>query len=1100
MQGFQYRHGEQPLGGYTIQRGVGRGGFGEVYYAVSDSGREVALKAVQGYEQVELRGIRQCMNLKNPHLVTIFDVRYNDQDKPFVLMEYVAGPSLRDLLNDSPGGLGAQKAAFFLREIGKGLTYLHDRGIVHRDLKPGNIFYEDGYVKIGDYGLSKAITASQHSGQTVTVGTVHYMAPEIGQGRYDRSIDIYALGVVLYEMVTGQVPFLGASPGEILMKHMATEPDLAGIDEPFAAVIRRAMAKDPTDRYQTVQEMIEAVFGAEHIRQSVSHFSPDSLSAVAERAAQKVGAGARAGGPGGGPGSSGDPTMTFGAEILSDQGSSKAWEEPSNWWDEFGQRMGAWGERMGRWGSRFGQDAAERAKAQIHVRAHAEGAIVGDPRQDPLGRQQRRMLAWTAAAVVAFGTDALAPQPPGQHAWIGIAVFFAILGGAAGIRIARYRLNLQSESGLVLRLAYGGLACALSMILGGVVMFIASDLLHYREWLRFTRYLGGTLLAIYVPLFLLNWQHRTDPARANRVSLGAAVWAGLLGLIAAFIFEGVAEVAVGVLAGISLAAQVVCPFDPNASKRLRSSRWQRWHGPPTDADQPPDSAGTAATPPPPGPPPAPSGPAHAQERRAQAAERAREWAARGGMGRSGGLLDRPVPTWVRPLALLGFMLLLSLGLAMILWGAIEGGDDEIVIGLGGGIGSLLLAGFCLVKTFQATYRSWWSSLVKPLVMLACIECIFCAAMCLGAWNLRDEEVLIGLLFLILPIPLFIVVAALPNAAMHPLLGGVLPPRVGPLPIQGISQRRRLWALLLACGLFMGVGGLHRFYVGKIWTGLLWLVTGGLLGIGQIYDVIMIALGQFRDCNGLPLVIWHSEDELRRSPPIAPAAHLGGYAPQAGAAAQDQPHAQAAPPVPPGPDRPAEPYPIHSAPTSRIRRPIEVGSIMLSMIGAALLTVAVVVALPVAADLPRMTASGLFGEGLARHLERELGGYRGWPQLASNIGMAVTVILGFLGTGILIVARRRGGFMHMARAALGAFGLLFAVCPTLQEALEGIKWDLVAPRMNNEDVGEAIDLMLGGVDQRTALIAGILFLVSIMVLVWPRRRQPVEAPSQAGEVG
>ena len=277
MDGFQYKYGDRPLEGYTIQRAVGRGGFGEVYYAVSDSGREVALKVVQGYEQIELRGVSQCMNLKSPHLVTIFDVRHNEQGTPFVIMELVAGPSLRERLQEAPSGLGIQKSAFFLREIAKGLTFLHDRGIVHRDLKPGNIFYEDGYVKIGDYGLSKAMSTGENSVQTITVGTVHYMAPEIGQGRYDRGIDIYALGVILYEMLTGQVPFFGASHGEILMKHLSAEPDVTGIEEPFASVIRKAMAKDPAERYPSAQEMVEAVFGTEHIRESVSHFRPESL-------------------------------------------------------------------------------------------------------------------------------------------------------------------------------------------------------------------------------------------------------------------------------------------------------------------------------------------------------------------------------------------------------------------------------------------------------------------------------------------------------------------------------------------------------------------------------------------------------------------------------------------------------------------------------------------------------------------------------------------------------------------------------------------------------------------------------------------------------
>src|SRR3954447_16051159 len=271
---FQYKHGDRPLDGYTIQRGAGRGGFGEVYYAISDSGREVALKVIQTYEQIELRGISQCMNLKSPHLVTVFDVKYGTDGKPWVIMEYVGGPSLRQILDSTPSGVGTQKAAFFLREIAKGLNYLHECGIVHRDLKPANIFYENGYVKIGDYGLSKAISTSHHSGQTVTVGTLHYMAPEVGAGCYDRSVDIYALGALLFEMLTGQPPFFGVSPAEALMKHLSAPVRLEGIEEHVATVRRRALEKDPAQRYQSVQEMVEGVFGAEHIRQSVSCFAP----------------------------------------------------------------------------------------------------------------------------------------------------------------------------------------------------------------------------------------------------------------------------------------------------------------------------------------------------------------------------------------------------------------------------------------------------------------------------------------------------------------------------------------------------------------------------------------------------------------------------------------------------------------------------------------------------------------------------------------------------------------------------------------------------------------------------------------------------------
>src|SRR4030095_3695901 len=101
MCSFQYKHGDRPLEGYTVQRAAGRGAFGEVYYAISDSGREVALKIVQAYEQVELRGIGQCMNLKSPHLVSVFDVREGESGQPVVIMEYVAGPAPRDLVAQS---------------------------------------------------------------------------------------------------------------------------------------------------------------------------------------------------------------------------------------------------------------------------------------------------------------------------------------------------------------------------------------------------------------------------------------------------------------------------------------------------------------------------------------------------------------------------------------------------------------------------------------------------------------------------------------------------------------------------------------------------------------------------------------------------------------------------------------------------------------------------------------------------------------------------------------------------------------------------------------------------------------------------------------
>ncbi|MFO0974494.1 MAG: protein kinase [Phycisphaerae bacterium] len=283
--GFRFNQGDRPVSGYTVQRGVGRGGFGEVYYAVSDGGKEVALKYLRDNPTIELRGVQACLNLKSPHLVQVFDVKQSGDGDWFVVMEYIAGPSLRDLMNDHPQGLGPQKAAYLTREIAKGLAYLHDRGIVHRDLKPGNVFYDEGYTKIGDYGLSKFIAASQHSGQTVSVGTVHYMAPEIGSGNYDRTIDIYALGVMLYEMLLGKVPFAGATAAEILMKHLTAQPEVDALPAPFPAVLRKALAKDPHERFQTVNELMAELLSVGDLERSVAAFEPASLSRAAAQAA-----------------------------------------------------------------------------------------------------------------------------------------------------------------------------------------------------------------------------------------------------------------------------------------------------------------------------------------------------------------------------------------------------------------------------------------------------------------------------------------------------------------------------------------------------------------------------------------------------------------------------------------------------------------------------------------------------------------------------------------------------------------------------------------------------------------------------------------------
>lgn len=256
---FSYAPGSMPLPRYTVRRGIGVGGFGEVYFAVTDAGKEVALKRIQRNLEVELRGVSHCLNLKHPNLVALYDVCPDADDQWWVVMEYVAGANLREVLDDHPAGLSEPEVRRWITAIAAGVNHLHTAGLVHRDLKPGNVFDDGGTVKIGDYGLSKFISTSHRGGHTESVGTFHYMAPEIGRGHYGREIDIYAMGVVLYELLTGRVPFDGESTHEIIVKHMTALPDMTGIAQPYRSTIETCLQKDPAKRFATTGQMLASL-------------------------------------------------------------------------------------------------------------------------------------------------------------------------------------------------------------------------------------------------------------------------------------------------------------------------------------------------------------------------------------------------------------------------------------------------------------------------------------------------------------------------------------------------------------------------------------------------------------------------------------------------------------------------------------------------------------------------------------------------------------------------------------------------------------------------------------------------------------------------
>ena len=255
---FTYKWGDRPLDGYTLKRGLGTGGFGEVYFALSDGGKEVALKLIRGSSEIELRGIANCLNLKHPGLVHLYDLRTDSHGQRWLVMEYIQGEPLSTILQRHPRGLPIDQARRWFLQAARAVAYLHDHGVIHRDIKPANMFVDNERIKLGDYGLSKAVGPSSH-GQSSNVGTIHYMAPEVAGGAYSKQIDIYACGVMLYEMLTGELPFQGETWAEVALKHQTDKPNLRKVPGDYAAIIERALNKHADRRFADMPAMIAAV-------------------------------------------------------------------------------------------------------------------------------------------------------------------------------------------------------------------------------------------------------------------------------------------------------------------------------------------------------------------------------------------------------------------------------------------------------------------------------------------------------------------------------------------------------------------------------------------------------------------------------------------------------------------------------------------------------------------------------------------------------------------------------------------------------------------------------------------------------------------------
>ena len=292
-------------GRYRIQRKLGAGGMADVYLAEDQElGRRVAIKILNerhaNDDQFIERFRREAKNaaaLNHPNIVSIYD-RGEAEDTYYIAMEFLDGRTLKELIV-SRGAAPVNVAIEYARQILSALRFAHRHGIVHRDIKPHNALVDgEGRVKVTDFGIARAGTSQMTEAGSI-VGTAQYLSPEQARGgEVDPRSDLYSLGVVLYELLTGKTPFEGETPVEIAMKHLSNAPKPPSklrpdIPPELDMVVLRALAKNPDDRYQSADEMegdLERVArGA-----SVSATTVDTATQVLRRPATAAAAAATA--------------------------------------------------------------------------------------------------------------------------------------------------------------------------------------------------------------------------------------------------------------------------------------------------------------------------------------------------------------------------------------------------------------------------------------------------------------------------------------------------------------------------------------------------------------------------------------------------------------------------------------------------------------------------------------------------------------------------------------------------------------------------------------------------------------------------------------
>ena len=258
---------------YEILRKIGDGGMAFVYQARDKLlNRIVAVKVLrpefvddQEFLVKFKREAEAVASLSHPNIVNVYDVG-EDGKVHYIVMEYVDGQNLKEIIQDE-GRLEEYTALDIAKQIARALSAAHRNGIIHRDIKPHNILIsKDGrQVKVADFGIAKAVSSSTMTNMGSVIGSVHYISPEQAKGKHLTSnADLYSLGIVLYEMIIGRVPFSGDSPISIALKHINediafTEEDKINIPNSVRTIISKMTQKEPANRYQTAEELIEDI-------------------------------------------------------------------------------------------------------------------------------------------------------------------------------------------------------------------------------------------------------------------------------------------------------------------------------------------------------------------------------------------------------------------------------------------------------------------------------------------------------------------------------------------------------------------------------------------------------------------------------------------------------------------------------------------------------------------------------------------------------------------------------------------------------------------------------------------------------------------------